>query len=202
MNAVLTSVVAASAPGGEPEPQGAEERHLLVKARTGDHHARARLFELHARTVFRVCMRILNDVSLAEDAVQNTFVQALNHLHQFEGTAPFGAWLRRIASNAAIAVLRARKPAELLEVEYVQHGQEDHLHQRDRERLNTEVTTAMTELTALERAAFILRHVEHHSLQEIAVSLGSNSNAIKQALFRALKKMRQTLEPLRQELLP
>ena len=58
------------------------------------------------------------------------------------------------------------------------------------------ITAAMTALTQMERAAFVLRHFEGQSIEEIARALGLKANAAKHSIFRAVKKMRLALEPL------
>ena len=58
------------------------------------------------------------------------------------------------------------------------------------------VTAAMSSLSQMERAAFVLRHFEGHSIDEISHALGLKTNATKHSIFRAVKKMRLALEPL------
>ena len=58
-----------------------------------------------------------------------------------------------------------------------------------------QVTRAMRDLTPMERAAFILRHFEGHSIEEIGGALGLKANAAKHSIFRAVRKMRLALEP-------
>ena len=62
--------------------------------------------------------------------------------------------------------------------------------------IGTKVAEALCGLTALERAAFTLRHVEGLSIREIGESLGMKSEATKHSIFRAVRKMRVALEPL------
>ena len=59
------------------------------------------------------------------------------------------------------------------------------------------VARGLAALTTMERTAFVLRHVEQYALEEIARVLDSNVNACKQAVFRAVRKLRPVLEPLR-----
>ena len=59
-----------------------------------------------------------------------------------------------------------------------------------------QVNLALNQLTALERAAFVLRHFEEKSIAEISASLGVSGNAAKQSIFRAVAKLRVVLEPM------
>ena len=69
--------------------------------------------------------------------------------------------------------------------------------------LSTEVQEkvgrAMEALTAMERAAFVLRHFEGQSIEEISRALGLKANAAKHSIFRAVRKMRLALEPFVEE---
>ncbi len=186
----------------------ATDPQLIEAARQGDQTACRRLFEAHGRDVFRTCMRLLGDRALAEDAVQDTFVNAFRSLDQFDARAPFGQWLRRIAINAVGAMVRKHSFRELAtEAEDIEAELEQHAGatvpdpQKVAQRLQTQalVAVALEELTPLERLAFLMRHVEQHSLEDIAVAVGGNANSIKQALFRGVRKLRLSLAPLREE---
>ena len=66
----------------------------------------------------------------------------------------------------------------------------------DRYRLQERIGGAMSGLSRMERAAFMLRHFEGRSIEEISHSLGLKTNATKHSIFRAVRKMRVALEPL------
>jgi RNA polymerase sigma-70 factor (ECF subfamily) len=148
-----------------------------------------------------VCLRILGDASLAEDAVQDALLNAFRGLARFDERAGFRTWLHRIAVNAAIAIARSRPGF----VSDVANDDEGTLSERTPDpgadpllaafgaQASARVGRALQDLTALERTAFVLRHVEQHSLDEIARALASNINAIKQAVFRAVRKLRAAL---------
>ncbi len=59
--------------------------------------------------MFNICMRILNHLGEAEDALQEAFVDAFTNLHQFRQQSTFGAWLKQIVVNKAINHMRSRK---------------------------------------------------------------------------------------------
>lgn len=179
-----------------------DESQWIAAARRGDPTAFRRLVDAHARAIYPVCLRILGDPSLAEDAVQETLISAFRGLARFDERAAFRTWLHRIAVNAAIQIARSR-PAfasdtggdaddEPLSARVVDPDA-DPLAATQGLETGARVGRALDALTALERTAFVLRHVEQHSLEEIAQALASNINAIKQAVFRAVRKLRATL---------
>jgi RNA polymerase sigma-70 factor, ECF subfamily len=178
----------------------------VALARDGNSEAFRTLVEQHSRAVYRLAHRMTGNPSDAEDVVQETFLRAYKQLGRFESRANFGTWLHRIAVNCSIDLIRSRRSRET--------GQDladlDRLAEQpvtskaveaspERLMLSAEVqqriTTALTSLSQMERAAFILRHFEGHSIDEISRALGLKVNAAKHSIFRAVKKMRVALEP-------
>ena len=140
----------------------------------------------------------------AEDVVQETFLRAYRQLGRFESRANFSTWLHRIAVNCSIDTIRSRRRQETgheaADLEVFEAAAEDRVdHSPERLMLSTEVqervTAAMGALSAMERAAFVLRHFEGQSIEEISRSLGLKTNAAKHSIFRAVRKMRMALEP-------
>jgi RNA polymerase sigma-70 factor (ECF subfamily) len=178
----------------------------VALARGGDSEAFRALVERHSRAVYRVAHRMTGNPSDAEDVVQETFLKAYRQLGRFESRANFSTWLHRIAVNCSIDLIRSRPHREAghdsadLE-EMANPGAPTATGQTTPERLmiSTEmqdrITAAMSGLSARERAAFVLRHFEGHSIDEISRSLGLKSNATKHSIFRAVRKMRTALEP-------
>jgi RNA polymerase sigma-70 factor (ECF subfamily) len=178
----------------------------VALAREGDCDAFRALVERHSRAVYRLAHRMTGNPSDAEDVVQETFLKAYKQLGRFESRANFGTWLHRIAVNCSIDLIRSRPHREsghdTADLEDMGAGDVDvHAAQKTPERLmlSTEVqdriTSAMSALSARERAAFILRHFEGHSIEDISRSLGLKANATKHSIFRAVRKMRSALEP-------
>jgi len=142
----------------------------------------------------------------AEDVVQDTFLKAYKQLSRFESRANFGTWLHRIAVNCSIDLIRSRPHREashdVADLEQFGAGEAADTGRPSPERLmlSTEVqariTDAMSALSEMERAAFVLRHFEGQSIDEISRALGLKTNATKHSIFRAVKKMRHALEPL------
>ena len=177
----------------------------VALARDGDSEAFRALVERHSRAVFRLAHRMTGNASDAEDVVQETFLKAYRQLSRFESRANFGTWVHRIAVNCSIDLIRARPHREAghdaadLEQFGAAETAEPGLPSPERLMLSAEVqghiSGAMTSLSKMERAAFVLRHFEGQSIDEISRALGLKTNATKHSIFRAVKKMRQALEP-------
>ncbi|MBK9654564.1 MAG: RNA polymerase sigma factor [Rhodanobacteraceae bacterium] len=172
---------------------------LVDRARSGDVRAFQRLFERHARPMHAVCARLLGDSIAAEDAVQEAFLKAHRRLDQFDGRAAFSTWLHRIAVNTSIEMLRRRQSATDDSEEVLAEAVDVHADPSlgvSQSELVRGVGAALQQLTTLERSVFVLRHLEQRSLHEIALLLSSNVNACKQAIFRAVRKLRAQLAHL------
>jgi RNA polymerase sigma-70 factor (ECF subfamily) len=185
------------------------EAHWIKAARRGDQHAFRRLVEAHARPMHQVCQRLLGDAGAAEDALQDAFLAAWRGLEKFDGRSAFSSWLHRIAVNAALMQLRQRRPDVSLDAagEEDEPGQwpmlpeshEDPFEHASGHQFGQRLRGALEALSQAERSAFVLRHFEQYAMDEIAESLGSNVNACKQSVFRAVRKLRGALTPMRNE---
>lgn len=191
--------------GGEPLDHG--EAHAVARARAGDQQAFRRLVDAHARVLFQVCFRITRDAALAEDAVQEAFYKAWRALGEFDGRAAFSTWLHRIAANAALEQLRrnarhrrghdAAGLDEDDEQDFLADDSPSPEAQASGTQIGQRIGLQMQRLSPTERAAFVMRHCEGERLEDIAVALSMNAGQCKQAIFRAVRKLRGALESLR-----
>ena len=182
--------------------------HEIIRAvLAGDKDAYGLLVTRHSQNVFRVAFRITGDEADAEEVVQDAFLRGYQRLGGFESRSEFGTWIYRIAVNCALNMVNKRK----VEATY-QIGEETDPERRqmqladtaadpERSLLSREIEalqkTAMRDLTATEKTAFILRHMEGRTTTEIAAALQIAPNAAKQVVFRAVQKLRRNLAPLR-----
>jgi RNA polymerase sigma-70 factor (ECF subfamily) len=182
-----------------------EASAALARARRGDSEAFRELVERHSRSVFRLAFRMTGNEHDAEDVVQESFLRAYKQLGRFESRANFGTWLYRITANCAVDLMRARQArhdvsrSESLDAEVHQPTTDAPNPERMAQSAEIERTVqdALSGLSPLERAAFTLRHYEGRSIDEIATTLGLGTSAAKHSVFRAVKKLRLVLEPLR-----
>jgi RNA polymerase sigma-70 factor, ECF subfamily len=185
----------------EVEAGGAVER-----ARSGDSDAFRLLVEQHSRAIFRLAFRMTGNEEDAEDVVQETFLRAYRQLDKYEARSSFSTWLYRIASNYSLDLIRMRKRHEekrergsvedrdILQSIPMDSPGPDRLFYGTQ--VKDRVNAALNELSAQERTAFVLRHFEGQSIQEIGEALGTGTNATKHSIFRAVQKLRKSLEPV------
>jgi RNA polymerase sigma-70 factor (ECF subfamily) len=178
---------------------------ILARARQGDNDAFRALVERHSRSAFRLAFRMTGNEQDAEDVVQESFLRAYRHLGRFEARADFGTWLYRIVANNAVELIRVRQSrqnrARMEPIDEVAAMPASKLPAPDRlaesADIRRRVAEAMDGLSPLERAAFTLRHYEGRTTDEISRTLRLGTSAAKHAVFRAVKKLRIALEPLR-----
>jgi RNA polymerase sigma-70 factor (ECF subfamily) len=179
---------------------------VLAKARQGDNEAFRMLVEQHSRRAFQLAYRITGNQQDAEDVVQESFIRAYRQLSRFEARAHFATWLHRIVANCSVDLIRSRRSRwdhasmdDIAPVEQPCTESPDPERLAESAHIERSVATAMAELTPLERAAFTLRHYEGRSIAEIGQTLGLGVSATKHSVFRAVRKLRTALEPLRGE---
>src|SRR5436309_11976405 len=176
----------------------------ISRARNGDAEGFRVLVEQHSPVIFRLAYRMTGNEHDADDVVQETFLRAYRQLDRFEERANFGTWLHRIAINCALDLLRARgrmdryyggdpEDAEMNGTIRSEPEQDRLLISAE---LREQVAMAMERLSGNERTAFVLRHFEGMPVEEIGKTLGIQVNAAKHTIFRAVRKLRESLEPL------
>ena len=174
----------------------------------GDRDAFRFLVERHSRSVFRLAYRMTGNQEDAEEVVQEAFLRAYRRLDKFEARANFGTWVYRIGVNCALDLMRKRKGEmeQRISAHPQQEDQPDLVESApsadpapDRLALSGElrehVRQAMDLLSPVERTAFVLRHFEGRSIEEIGAVLKLNAGSTKNSIFRAVQKLRKQLEP-------
>jgi RNA polymerase sigma-70 factor, ECF subfamily len=180
---------------------GESDAAVVTRVRTGDRDAYRLLVERHSRRIFHLAYRMTGSEQDAEDLVQETFLRAFQQLDRFTARSQFGTWLYRIAVNCAIDLMRKRQRRdEPLEPVDPESGVPLVAHTPGPDRLvfssemQKRVKSALDQLSPTEKAAFVLRHFEGKCTEEISDALGLTINATKQAVFRAVQKIRRSLQ--------
>jgi RNA polymerase sigma-70 factor (ECF subfamily) len=182
---------------------------LVRRARADDLEAFEALTDRFAQRVYSLAFRILRQEQDAQDVTQQTFLSALENLKGFRGEASFATWLLRIATHAALKVIRKRRGLEVISLEeaterpddsdavphpeYIadwRNSPEELVHQHEVRRL---LEDALTLLDEKHRLVFLLRDVEGLSIKETADALGLTQANTKVRLLRARLQLRESL---------
>ena len=177
-------------------PSAETEAMLIAKAQNGDRNAYGELVRCHYPGVVRVVYHMCGDAELAQDAAQDTFIQAWLHLSTFHPGTSLRNWLYRIAANAALDVLRRdRKTSEAdietLAIPDLQAGPETALLQKERA---LAVQKAILSLTEAGRVVLVLREYSGLSYQEISTTLDIPLGTVMSRLNYARNQLKQILE--------
>jgi RNA polymerase sigma-70 factor (ECF subfamily) len=185
----------------------ASDLAVVARVKAGDHDAFRHLVERHSRSVFRLAYRLTSHEQDAEDVVQETFLRAFREIRRFEARSSFATWLYRITVNCSHDLLRQRPKAgtrpslddpdlgvaaELADAS----AAADPMRELTSRRIDERVRAAMAGLSGQERSAFVMRHYEGLSIEEIGGVLNLKASAAKHSVFRAVQKLRRSLEPL------
>ena len=179
--------------------------------------ARERYSELvarHQRRAGRIAYHYLRDAAEADEAVQDAFVKAYQHLASFREELPFDVWFTRILINGCLDRIKARTRRERWLVPMASRpmagGSDSPAPERDltervasgglspeatllgRER-RREIAAALSRLPERQRSVFVLSHVEGRTSKEVSALTGLNESTVRVHLFRAIRKLRALL---------
>lgn len=175
-----------------------EEQTWIIQAQRGSDEAFTQLVETYQTPVFNLCYRMLGEPELAEDAAQETFLRAYQHLNRYDSKRPFATWLLSIAAHYCIDRLRRRKFSMFSMDEEDEEGNTFELPDArapDPEnslingQTNERVHAMLAELDDTDRAAVIMRYWYDYSEIEIAESLKLTVSAVKSRLHRARREL-------------
>ncbi|MEJ5241604.1 MAG: sigma-70 family RNA polymerase sigma factor [Anaerolineales bacterium] len=174
-----------------------DEITLITRARQGDQEAFLALLDLHQRAVYNLCYRMLGQAEDAEDAAQETFLRAYQHLSRYDPRRPFLTWLLSIAAHHCIDRLRRQRPGLSLDETdedqtlpmVADPSQPDPQLHAERHEQNILVQRLLLQLSPLDRAVIILRYWYEFSEAEIGQHLGLTVSAVKSRLHRARRQL-------------
>lgn len=191
------------------ENQVIPDAQLVALAKAGELSAFEALVHRHERAAYSLARRMLQNEQDAEDVTQQVFLSAVEHLAGFREEASFKTWLLRIATHAALKVIRKRKGLDTVSLEEATEVSEDfdsiphpeyiadwrqspeQLVERNETRRLLDEALAL--LDEKHRLVFLLRDVEGMSVKETADALGLGESNVKVRLLRARLQLREHL---------
>ena len=172
---------------------------LLRAARAGDVRAFATIVDLYYARCLRFALHMLASRGDAEEAVQDTFVRMYRALASYREEDSFEPWLFRILANRCrTAGAKARRHAQMFEYGDVPDHPSAALHD-DAIAWREEIGVALRALPAEQREAFLMRHVEGMSYEDMTVATGASVSALKMRVKRACDTLRSRLTEVNDE---
>ncbi len=192
---------------GVSHPADIREQELIGRVQAGEKERFYELIKPYERRVYTAAYAVLRNEAEAEDAAQEALLKALTHIGQFRAEARFSTWLIQITVNEAL--MRRRKAHTDVMEALGEHQDEDGGYTpRDfadwreipsetleRKEIRQKLTEAVAALADKYRQVFLLRDVEHLSIEETAEALGISRASVKTRLLRARLMLRDMLAP-------
>ncbi len=169
------------------------DQDVISRVSAGDRDAFAMLIGRYSDPLYRHALGMTGSPDVAEDILQTSFIKAYQHLNEVRGR--FDAWLFRIVANGCKDWLKNIRRSHLSYDEDDQpSGYSSPDEDLDRTELRTDLDTALAKLAPSLREAFIMKHVEGRSYEEMADLLGTTVGALKMRVHRAREALQALLE--------
>ncbi|MCX6923828.1 MAG: sigma-70 family RNA polymerase sigma factor [Verrucomicrobia bacterium] len=192
-----------------PTSPVSSDLELVARAKAGELDAFEALTCRYEQKVYSLALRMLRHEQDAEDVTQQTFLSALENLNGFRGDASFSTWLLRIASHAALKIIRKRKGLHTISLEeateetegyetiphpeYIADWRQSPEQLVPKNEIRRLLDDALANLDEKHRLVFLLRDVEGLSVKETAEALGLSEANTKVRLLRARLQLREQL---------
>ncbi|MGA7078391.1 MAG: sigma-70 family RNA polymerase sigma factor [Terriglobales bacterium] len=183
------------------------EEMLIQRIRNGEHELFYDLIQPYERRVYATAFAILRNEADAEDVAQEAVLKAFKHIRQFRAEARFSTWLTQITINEA-HMWRRKQHANVMEPIVDRKDEEGNYTPRDfadwreipletleRKEVRQKLGEALASLGEKYREIFVLRDMQHLSIEETAKILGISTASVKTRLLRARLMLRDLLAP-------
>jgi RNA polymerase sigma-70 factor, ECF subfamily len=179
------------------------DAEVIRLAQLGDAAAFERLYQLHSRRVYSLCLRMVGNTAEAEDLTQEAFLQLFRKIATFRGESAFSTWLHRLAVNVVLMRLRKKSAVETSLEEVTEPDEESGGPRRDFggpdlrltgsiDRVNLQ--RAVEQLPPGYKAVFVLHDVQGYEHNEIADIMGCSIGNSKSQLHKARMRLRGLLQ--------
>ena len=169
------------------------DQEIITRVMAGDRDAFATLIGRYSDPLYRHALGMTGSPDVAEDILQTSLIKAYSHLAEVRGR--FDAWLFRIVANGCKDWLKNIRRTHLSYDEDDQpSGYATPDEDLDRTELRSDLDSALAQLAPSLREAFIMKHVEGRSYEEMADLLGTTVGALKMRVHRAREALQALLE--------
>ena len=168
---------------------------LVARAQGGDAAAFEALVHRHIHAAHGVALAVLGETADADDAVQDAFLSALQHIESCWPAEKFRAWLMTIVRNRAFDLKRRSRvrSVEILEEGTAHTREPSPLEMAERSELNVRLSAAIGTLTDTQREVLMMHDVEGWKHADIASLLGLAESTVRVHLLHARRRLRRLL---------
>jgi RNA polymerase sigma-70 factor (ECF subfamily) len=182
---------------------GPDDAQLVARSLKQDHEAFGQLIDRHASVIVNLAYRMVGNRAEAEDLAQEAFLTAFKALPTFRADSKFSTWLYRIAANKCKDWLRAKRPGQgpydldadaVLDSHVAEHRNPEVL--LSQQQVAQELEKAIQRLPPLYREAFVLKHVEGLTYEEMEQILGVSGDTLKMRVYKGRLQLSRELAAL------
>ena len=178
--------------GQDPSVTDAE---LVARVLAGDQEQYASLVQRHQGPLYRHALGMVGQPDAAADLVQDSLIKGYTSLAHCQDPARYGAWIFRILRNRCLDYLkdRRRRTVPIQESTAFSSESEDPEVQLERTEVREVIADALLAIPEAQREAFLLKHVDGRSYEEMAEMLGASVSALKMRVMRAREALQERL---------
>ncbi|WP_232663076.1 RNA polymerase sigma factor [Pseudonocardia sp. TRM90224] len=174
-----------------------DEATLVVRAQEGDARAFEALVVRHRAALYRLAVRITGDPAEAEDALQESLLDAWRRIGRFRGESSFATWMYRVVSNRCIAMLRQHRPMPVERLDDVRAAPDSPERSAELDAELAALGAALRGLGDELRVCWVLRELEGLGYAEIARITGAGEDAVRGRIHRARVRLAEVMRPWR-----
>ncbi len=170
-----------------------DDKALVESCLSGREEGYKMLYDQYAPLLYAQCLRMMHTESLAEDALQESFINIFQNIHQFRGEKPLLHWMRRIVTTTSLRLLKRNHAVHFSELKEVHHSVEDedvYFHEDD----VAYILSLIKSLPIGYRTIFNLFEIEGYSHKEISELLGIDIGTSRSQLYKAKRILQSKLQ--------
>ena len=175
------------------------EKQVIKKAQKGDMPSHEFIYRSFSDAVYHLAFSITNNVHVAEDILQNTFINVLNKVHNYRFKAPFGMWLRKITVNQTLMYIRSNTSKEnshttitdnIVELRNDFNNNPGHSIEIEKSNVQLDLKYLLSQLPLHTRTVLWLKEVEGYTHSEIAKMMNKTESYSKSLVARTYETLR------------
>jgi len=179
-----------------------KHKELVDACAEGNRKAQLKIYDLYYKAMYNTSLNIVNDTYLAEDIMQESFLDAFNKLETFEWRSSFGSWLKRIVINKSLDSIRKKIDIVPISEDVTEIPEEEEVSCEDMDCKVEEIKVALKLISESNRVILALHLFEGYDHQEISQILNISYNNVRVRYMRARNNLvEQILKSKRQHVL-
>lgn len=187
----------------ETSPQTTKDARWVRRAKSGDPNAFGRLVLKYQNRVLALAYDLTGNYEDARDVAQNAFIKAFEKLTLFRESATFSTWLYRVTYNTAIDYYRQKKKKSHQSLDQMISTRDAGLnttaftvkenHRLEKKELSSALENALEGLSLQQKTATKLKYIHEMTTSEIAEIMECTESTVRNHIFRALRRLKQTM---------